>query len=85
MKINPVKFAIVASITWGLYILLIGWLAAAGWSNQSLINSTTALYLGFKPTFLGGIVGSMWGLVDGLAAGYVLAMALNRAKFSLKK
>ncbi len=85
MNLNPSKFAVAASLTWGLYILMVGWLAAAGWGNHSLITTTSALYLGFKPTFLGGIIGAIWGLVDGCIAGYVFALAFNRLKLNAKK
>lgn len=78
MKFNPLRFAIATSITWGLCILMVGWMAAAGWGNDGLVNVISALYLGFKATFIGGIIGLMWGLIDGLAGGYVFALILNK-------
>lgn len=78
MKLNPKKFAIAAGIVWGLYVLFIGWTAAAGWGNHALVNALGALYLGFKPTFFGGIIGGLWGVLDGVIGGYLVIYLYNR-------
>lgn len=78
MKLNPKRFAIAVGIVWGLYVLLTGWIAAAGWGNYTLVNTLSAIYLGFKPTFVGGIVGGLWGVLDGLIGGYLLIYLYNK-------
>jgi hypothetical protein len=78
MKINPEKLAIAGALTWGLYVLFIGWVAAIGWGNHDLVNAMSGLYVGFKATFFGGIIGGLWGMVDGLVGGYLVAWLYNR-------
>jgi hypothetical protein len=79
MKLNPKKLAIALGLTGGLGVLLVGWLAAAGWGNYDLVNALSAVYIGFKATFWGGIIGGLWGFLDGLIAGYLIATLYNRA------
>lgn len=78
MKLNPKKLAIAGGITWALYVLFIGWVAALGWGNHDLVHAMSGLYIGFKATFLGGIIGGLWGLVDGLIGGYLVAFFYNQ-------
>ncbi len=77
MKLNVKKIAVILAVVWGLYVLLIGWLGAAGWGNQFLINIFSVIYVGFSPTFIGGIIGGVWGALDGLIAGIVIANLYN--------
>lgn len=79
MKLNPKKLATALAATWGLYVLLIGWVAAAGWGTTDLVDALSGLYLGFKATFVGGIIGGLWGMIDGLIAGYIIAWVYNWA------
>ncbi len=79
MKLNPKKLAIAGALTWGLYVLLSGWVAWIGWGNHDLVNALAGLYVGYKATFWGAVIGGLWGLLDGLIGGYLLAVFYNWA------
>ncbi len=79
MKLNPKKLAIALALTWGLYVLCIGWAAAIGWGTTDLVSALAGLYIGFKATLLGGIIGGLWAAIDGLIAGYLIAWFYNWA------
>jgi hypothetical protein len=79
MKLNPKKLAISSAIVWGLYVLLAGWVAAIGWGNHDLVKALAGLYIGYKATFIGGIIGGLWAVVDGLIGGYLVAVFYNYA------
>ncbi len=78
MELSLKKFSISAAIIWGTYILIIGWLATAGWGNHQMVNVISSLYIGFKPTFFGSIIGCLWGILDGLVGGYLFVNLYNR-------
>ncbi|MHB1865348.1 MAG: bacteriophage holin [Candidatus Saccharimonadales bacterium] len=78
MKLNVKKFSIGTSIIWGLCILLIGWLAAAGWGNHILVDIASAVSIGFQPSFFGSLIGGLWGAFDGLIGGYIIVTLYNR-------
>jgi len=84
MKLNPEKLAVALGLTWGLYVLLIGWVAAIGWGTSELVTALAGLYVGFKATLLGGIIGGLWGFLDGIIAGYLIAVFYNMAQKSKK-
>lgn len=78
MKLNVKKYSLIVGIVWGLCIILVGWLAAAGWGNQLIVKSFSTLYIGFKPTFFGSIIGGLWGLLDGLVFCYLVVVLYNK-------
>ena len=84
MKLNTKKLSLAFSLTWGLFVLSIGWTAAIGWGNHALVNTMSGLYIGFKASFLGGIIGGLWGLVDGFIGGFLVSMFYNRVLSKIK-
>ncbi len=78
MKQLDVKaLAIAAGISWASYMLLIGWLAAMFGFGTSFVEMISSMYIGFTPTFLGGIIGAIWGFVDGAIGGAIIAFVYN--------
>ena len=75
-KLKVVPMALGMGLTWGLAILLLGWISAAGWGVR-IVEVLSSLYLGFAPTFLGGVIGGLWAFVDGFLAGLALAWLYN--------
>jgi hypothetical protein len=63
-------------ITWGLGMVCLGWIAAAGWGVK-IVEALSSLYLGFAATFVGGLIGGLWGFADAFLAGLVLAFPYN--------
>ncbi len=58
-------------LSFGLWIMILGWLASYGWGN-SIVNLLSPLYIGYAPTFVGGIIGGIWGFFDwGIGAAIV--------------
>ncbi len=74
LRVVPVGLAI--GFTWGIGVLLLGWISAAGWGAR-LVDVLSSLYLGYAPTLLGGLVGGLWAFVDGFLGGLVLAFLYN--------
>lgn len=59
-----------------LCALIMGWLAAFGWGTQ-VVMLLSSFYIGYEPTFLGGIIGAVWGFVDGAISGLVIGYLYN--------
>ncbi len=75
-KLSVKGLAIGLGATWALCMLFIGWAAIFGWAT-SIVDTMSSVYIGFKPTFLGGIIGAAWGFVDGAIGGLVIALIYN--------
>lgn len=65
MKIDAVKFGIAFGIIYALVFFLFGILGAVfGWGTE-IAGLMGKLYVGFGPTFLGALIGALWGFPVG--------------------
>jgi hypothetical protein len=62
-KINVMKFALAWGITFGIYVMVLGWLAMSGW-GIAIVQTIASLYVGYGPSFVGGIIGGLYAFVD---------------------
>ena len=75
-KLNAKALAIGVGISWGLCMLFLGWLSIFGWGRK-LVEIISSVYIGFKPTLLGSIIGAIWGFIDGVIGGALIAIIYN--------
>jgi len=81
MKFNTKALALASAILWGLAMLVMG-LANLIWGNygQQFLQTMSSVYLGYHPTrsFAEVVVGTLYGVVDGLIGGAVFAWLYNQ-------
>lgn len=78
MRLNPKAFALTCGVFWALTILFCTWwLLIFGFQGQ-LMQHLDHFYFGYSVTWLGGVVGGVWGFVDGCIGGFVFAWLYNR-------
>jgi hypothetical protein len=78
-KLNIKALCLAGGVLWGFYMLFIGWFAwLLGWGTAFVVTMSS-VYIGFTPTFLGGVIGAIWGFVDGAVAGAIIAWVYNLA------
>ena len=78
MKLNVKAFALACGIVWGVAILLVtSWLLAFDASGET-IAKLGKVYLGYSYSWLGGLIGLIWGFVDGLIGGAIFAWLYNK-------
>ncbi|MEJ2684399.1 MAG: bacteriophage holin [Candidatus Sulfobium sp.] len=76
-RLNVKALMIAGGVLWGLYMLFIGWSSwLVGWGS-GFVAAMSSVYIGFRPTFFGGIVGAVWGFIDGAVAGAIIAWVYN--------
>ncbi|MCB1118145.1 MAG: bacteriophage holin [Chlamydiia bacterium] len=83
-KFNLWKFCLALGIVWGAASLLAGWCAALGW-GELYVRVMSSIYIGYEPTFLGGIIGGIWGFFDGAIFGLAIAFVYNALVSEKKK
>ena len=64
------------AITWSISCLFLGWIGALGWGAE-LVRLLGKLYIGYTPSFIGGIIGAIWAFADGAAAGLIITFFYN--------
>ncbi len=75
-KMNIKAFTLGLGISWGVYMIFIGWLAPFGWGTE-FVSIISTLYIGFAPGFVGGLIGGAWGFLDGAIGGFIIASVYN--------
>ncbi len=75
-QLNVKALAIGIGATWGLGMLFVGWASIFGLGTK-IVEVMSSLYIGFAPSFLGGIAGAIWGFFDGAVGGAIIAFIYN--------
>ncbi|MGD2169010.1 MAG: bacteriophage holin [Chlamydiota bacterium] len=76
MKLSVKGLALGIGITWSIGQVLVGWVAIGGWGAE-YVRVMSSIYIGFNPSFIGGIIGGVWGFADGFIGGALLAFFYN--------
>jgi len=75
-KLSVKGLAIGLGLSWSICILFSGLASMFGWCAK-FVEVTSSVYVGFKPTFLGSILGAAWGFIDGAIGGAIIAAVYN--------
>ena len=75
-KLSVKGLAIGLGASWAICMLLAGWASIFGWGTK-FVEVMASVYIGLKPTFLGGIIGAIWAFIDGAIGGMVIAIIYN--------
>ena len=77
-KLDAKAFGLALGIVWGVGMLILGLLNMRfGWGGDFETVMAT-IYLGYKPTLLGSIIGGVWGFVDAGIGGLVVGWIYNK-------
>ena len=78
MKLKVKAFALTCGILWGLLILFATWWLLYWGSPGETISKIGGFYIGYSYSWFGGIIGLIWGFVDGLICGAIFAWLYNK-------
>lgn len=78
MKLNIKAFALACGIVWGLCMFSIGIIDMFTTWGDTLGNIMSTLYIGYKPTVIGSIIGGIWGFADAGIGGACVAWLYNK-------
>ena len=75
-RLSVKGLGLAVGVTWGIGVLILGLIGSIGW-GRAVVDVLGSLYLGFRPTPVGSIIGGAWAFVDGALAGVVVAWLYN--------
>lgn len=78
MKLNVLAFALTCGIIWGVGLFLITWWLIAFGGEIAEPTFIGRVYLGYRISPLGSIIGLVWAFADGFIAGAIFAWLYNR-------
>ena len=83
-KLNVKALALALGISWAVCMLFTGWVLMFGWGVK-FVEVMSSIYIGFTPIFLSGIIGTIWGFIDGVISGVGVIIAFIYNAIVIKK
>ena len=77
-KISVLGLGCSMAICWGLGVLLLSYLSLWYGVATPIVNLLASGYIGYKATYIGGLIGLAWALVDGFVFGALIAFVYNK-------
>jgi hypothetical protein len=76
--LGVISLGLALGVTWAIAVFMLGMMAwLFGWGIE-VASALSGLYIGYGPSFVGAIAGAVWGFVDGLILGVMIAWFYNR-------
>lgn len=77
MKLDAIKFGLTLGIVWAGGVLCLAIMDGLwGWGG-GLVRGIGSLYIGYKPTVGGAIIGAIWAFFDAGIGGVIVAAIYN--------
>jgi hypothetical protein len=77
-KLNIKAFGLAVGLVWSLGMFLLGIMSALFNLGTKWMEMISSAYIGYNATFLGSIIGAVWGFVDAGIAGLIVAWLYNK-------
>lgn len=75
-KIHALSFGFAFGVLGGIMMFIMGLFAMVG-HGVSYVNLTSSVYVGYGPTFLGSLIGAIWGFLEMFVFGVLFAALYN--------
>lgn len=77
MKLNVKAFALTCGLMWGLGLFFLTWWMIALGGATGEVTLIGRIYIGYRISALGSVIGLAWGFVDALIGGAIFAWLYN--------
>jgi len=78
MKLDVIGFGITLGCVWGSGILMLALASRASRRTEKAVRLFSKIYIGYKKTLLGSLIGGIWGFFDGALSGLLIAWVYNK-------
>jgi hypothetical protein len=76
-KLSVKGLSLSMGLVWAFCNLLAGWTAMFGWAGK-YVDLMSSIYIGYTPTWVGGVIGGIWAFFDGAIGGLLIAFIYNK-------
>jgi len=77
-KLDAIALGLALGIIWGSAMFLLGLMNMGSSWGSGIMHGMATLYIGYKATIPGSIIGGLWGFFDAGLAGVVIAWLYNK-------
>ena len=78
LKLDVKAFGLTLGILWGVSLLIMGLLAMFFGYGTRFVAAVGGLYIGYKATAAGAVIGAVWGFIDAGIGGVIIAWLYNK-------
>lgn len=78
MKLVPKAFGLSTGILWGVVVFLVTNVSLLRGGKGELLSRLALIYPGYSFSFVGSLVGFVWGFVTMFIIGWLLALLYNK-------
>ena len=76
--ISSRKFGLAWGFSFAVFFLFFGIVSMIFGIWQEMIEMCSKVYIGFEPSLIGSVKGALWGFVEGMVLGTLVAIIYNR-------
>jgi hypothetical protein len=77
-KLDAKAMGLALGIIWAAAMIILGIVAMFFDYGRGFVQAIGSLYIGYKPTLVGSIIGAVWGFLDAGIFGVILAWLYNK-------
>jgi len=78
MKLDVVRFGVTLGCIWSLCTLGLALASLRSRKAERIVQLFSKVYRGFEKTLLGIFLGAVWGFIDGMISGLLVAWVINK-------
>jgi hypothetical protein len=76
-KLGPLAFGLSLGVIWGTSVLIMGLLAQYFSYGTEFVSAMGVIYIGYEPSIMGSVIGGLFGFIDALVGGILIAWLYN--------
>ena len=77
-KLDVRAFGFMLGCIWSVGVLILGIVSMLSNRGDRIVRLFSTVYIGYRATLQGSLIGAAWGFVDGAISGIVVAWIYNR-------
>ena len=76
-KLSVCNLSVTLGVVWGFSLLFLAYLAMWLHVGEPVVDLLGTLYVGYKMSYMGGLLGFAWGFADGFILGLMISLVYN--------
>jgi len=77
-KLDVWAFSVTLGCLWGFGVLVLALASKRSHKAAEIVRLFSKVYRGFEKTLSGALVGAVWGFIDGMVSGLLIAWIYNK-------
>ncbi len=76
-RLSPLALGLSLGVIWGVSVFIMGLLAQYYSYGTGFVGAMGVIYVGYEPSIMGSLIGGLFGFIDALVGGALIAWLYN--------